>query len=48
MKIKDYKFGNTKIEVYDDKIHGREEVERILKRVGKIGNKRTLKTGASA
>lgn len=48
MKIKDYKFGNTKIEVHDDKIQGKEEVERILKRVSKIGNKRKLKTGASA
>ncbi|WP_124066286.1 hypothetical protein [Clostridium sp. E02] len=42
MKVQETKIGNAIIEVYDDCIVGPEEVEKILKKIGSIGNgKRT-------
>ncbi len=43
MKVQEYKIGNTIVEVYDDAICGEKEVKEIIKRIGKIGNKRSLK-----
>lgn len=39
MKVKEYKFENTKVEVYDDAIQEKEEVQKILKRIGAVSEK---------
>ena len=43
MKIKEYTFGNAKIEVHDRAIRRPEEVEKIMKRLGKISDEKLLK-----
>ena len=43
MKMKEYRFGNAILEVHDRYFCNPEEVEKTIKRIGKINDKKPLK-----